>query len=168
MSAMDRDVLDNYITAWLARAHDHPETAHNEWTKHGVALLPLGRRYSAVRLPGNLVTAAIGTTDAKAIAEELEFRLDGPVIHDSLAIGRPYYALIQWHAGVVWDGGEDTPCLGDGVHLGVPRIQRVQPPGTYWIVRPRREGDLCRPEAVQRLIRDGRAALAAEQAEVTA
>lgn len=165
---MDRALLDSYITAWLARAHNKPDQARNEWADRGVALLPLGRQFSAVRLSSSLVHAAVGTTDMTAITAELEDRLDGPVIHDNLAIGKPYYALIQWHAGIVWEGGEDTPCLGDGVHLGVPRLARVRPPGTYWLIPPRGEGELCRPDRVQRLIRDGQAVLAAETAEVTA
>ncbi|MFJ1664789.1 hypothetical protein ACIOK4_00080 [Streptomyces bottropensis] len=162
---MDRTLLDSYITAWLARAHDDPEQVRAEWADRGVALLPLGRAFSAVRLTSRLVHAAVGSHDPAVITAELEDRLSGPVIHDSLAIGKPYYALIQWHAGVVWKGDDETPCLGDGVHLGVPRIERVRPPGTYWLVPPRREDGLCRSEAVQQLIQDGRAALDAETAE---
>ena len=117
MSAMDRDLLDRYITGWLARAHDHPERARTEWSRHGVALLPLGRRFSAVRLPGKLVVAAVGTTDAKAIAEELEFRLDGPVIHDSLAIGAS--AWLIWTAPVMTSLGGGTCTVKNDLPCGV-------------------------------------------------
>lgn len=165
---MDKELLERFITGWLARAHDHPDRARSEWTRHGVALLPLGRLFSAVRLGSRLVHAAVGSEDLAVITEELEFRLDGPVIHDSLAIGQPFYALIQWHAGVAWEEDEDTPCLGDGVHLGVPRLERVQPPGTFWLIRPQYDGDLCRPESVRRLIQQGRTALAAETLGATA
>jgi hypothetical protein len=166
---MEKATLDRFITEWLARAHrTSPETAHTEWRTQGVALLRLGHQFSAVRIPQRLVHAAIGSTDMTEIAETLAARLQGPVIRDSLAVGVPYYALIQAHAGLVWDGGEDTPCLGDGTHLGVPHLSQISPPGTYWLVPPRFDGDLCRPEHVQRLVRDAQAAVAAELAEVEA
>ena len=156
---MDRATLDGYITAWLARAHPDPQQVRNEWNERGVALLPLGARFSVVRLPERLVHAAVGSTDLDTVAAVLAERLQGPVIRDSFANGRPYYPLIQWHAGVVWEADEDTPCLGEGTYMGVPSLTRLTPPGTYWLAPPRREGDLCRPEAVQRLIQQARAAV---------
>jgi len=158
---MERATLDRFITEWLARAHrDGPDAARTEWRTQGVALLQLGGRFSVVRIPERYIHAALGSTDLAEIAARLADRLQGPVIRDSLANGVPYYALIQWHSGVVWDGGEDAPCLGDGTHLGVPRLGRVSPPGTYWLVPPRFDGDLCRPEHVQRLVRDAQAVVA--------
>lgn len=163
--AMDRATLERFITDWLARAHRvSPDTAHTEWRTQGVALLHLGQRFSAVRLPERLVRAAVGSADMAEIADTLAARLQGPVIRDSLAVGRPCYALIEWHAGLVWEDGEDTPCLGDGTHLGVPHISRVSPPGTYWLVPPRDAGDLCRPEHVQQLVRDAQAVMANAEA----
>lgn len=161
---MDRATLDGYITAWLARAHPHPEQAHAEWNERGVALLPLGARFSVVRLPERLVHAAVGSTDLDTVEAALAERLQGPVIRDTFANGRPYYPLIQWHAGVVWETDEDAPCLGEGTYMGVPSLGRVTPPGTYWLIRPRVEGDLCRPEAVQRLIQQARAAVTVDNA----
>jgi hypothetical protein len=159
---MDRATLDGHITAWLARAHHNPNQARTEWDERDVALLPLGKRFSVVRLPERLIHAATGSTNPDEIADTLTARLQGPVIRDTHAIGRPYYPLIQWHAGVVWDSDEETPCLGEGTYMGVPSIRRLSPPGTYWIVPPRREGDLCRPEAVQQLIRQARTAVAVD------
>lgn len=157
---MDRATLDGYITGWLTRTlpPDKRQQAHNEWTERGVALLPLGHRFSVVRLPQHLVHAAVGTTHPETVAAELAARLRGPVIHDTYANGHPYYPLIQWHAGIVWEDSDDAPCLGEGTYMGVPHIRRLTPPGTYWLVPPRHEGDLCRPEAVQRLIQQARAA----------
>ncbi|MDX2552626.1 hypothetical protein ACKI1J_43200 [Streptomyces scabiei] len=162
---MDRATLDGYISTWLGRAHrDGPEAARIEWDTQGVALLELGQRFSAVRIPERFVQAALGSTDLDEIAELLATRFQGPVVRDSLAVGVPYYALVQWHSGIVWDGAEDMPCLGDGTHMGVPRLDRLSPPGTYWLVPPRYDGDLCRPERVQQLTQHARAA-AAEKAE---
>lgn len=159
---MDRATLDRYITGWLTRTlpPDKEAQAHAEWNTRGVALLPLGVRFSVVRLPEHLVHAALGTTDPDEVATRLTEQLDGPVIHDTYSVGHPYYPLIQWHAGVVWESSDDAPCLGEGTYMGVPHISRTTPPGTHWLVPPRREGDLCQPEAVQRLIQHARAALA--------
>jgi hypothetical protein len=164
---MESATLDKFITEWLARAHRNgPNAAHTEWRTQGVALLELGHRFSAVRIPERYIHAALDSTNLTTIAERLADRLKGPVIRDSLANGIPYYALIQWHSGIGWDDSEDTPCLGDGTHLGVPHLGRVSPPGTYWLVPPRYDGDLCRPERVQQLIQDARTAITAELAGV--
>ncbi|WP_200302213.1 hypothetical protein [Streptomyces adelaidensis] len=160
---MNRALLNRLITDWLARAHPHPDRARAEWSDRGVALLPMATRFSAVRLSSQLVHAAVGTHEPKALAEELAFRLDGAVIHDSFSVGRAYYALVHWHAGLVWDNNDnDAQCLGADAYLGVPRIERVAPPGTYWLVPPQYEGDYCRPEAVRRLVEQGRAVLAVD------
>ncbi|MFB6933569.1 hypothetical protein [Streptomyces chartreusis] len=154
---MDSQVASSSaITEWLARAHPTPEHARAEWSVQGVALLPLGRQFAAVRVPGSLVHAALGSADADVVAELLPLRLRGPVIHDHRSTGPTYYALIQWHAGLIWDRGETAPCLQGDTYLGVPHIDRREPPGTYWVAPPRYEGDLCRPQAVRDLIDAGR------------
>lgn len=150
---------DRFIIEWLARAHPSPEQARREWTERGVALLPCGRQFAAVRIPPHLVHAALGTVDAQEIAESLAFDLGGPVIHDG-RVTSSYYALIQWHAGLVWDGGEDAPCLATDTYLGVPRIERLRPPGPHWVVAPRRDGDVCRPSTVRTFIARARGKLA--------
>lgn len=152
-------------TEWLARAHPVPQQAHAEWSQQGVALLPLGKLFAAVRLPGGLVHAAIGYERPELVAVALRRCLRGPVIHDHRTAGQTYYALIQWHAGRVWDYGDTAPCLHGDVYLGVPRLDREQPPGTFWVVRPRYDGDLCRPELVRELIDVGRRQLAADESE---
>lgn len=157
---MNQDVTERTITNWLARAHPNPGQAHTEWREHHIALLPLGRTFSVIRIPERLVRASLDTTDLNRTASLLADRLQGPVIRDSRPMGTPYYALIQWHSGLVWDGDEDTPCLGDGAYMGVPRLDRVTPPGPYWLVPPRDADDLCRPEMVRALIREARAAVA--------
>lgn len=151
-------VPDRFITEWLARAHPTPETARREWTDQGVALLPCGRAFAAVRIPHALVHAAIGTDNPQEIAEALPFDLGGPVIHDGYT--GYFYALIQHHAGLVWDGEEDTPCLGRESYLGVPSVGRMEPPGPHWVVAPRYDGDLCRPTTVRTFIARARLKLA--------
>ncbi|MFK4104520.1 hypothetical protein ACI2L1_31480 [Streptomyces sp. NPDC019531] len=152
---MEKHVLDRLIAEWLARAHPVPAQVLLEWSEHGVALLPLGRSFAAVRLTEALVNGALRPDAPDLVAKALAERLDGPVIHDYRTAGPTYYALIQWHAGLVWDYSETAPCLQSDTYLGVPRIGRREPPGTYWVVPPRYEGDLCRPQAVRDLIDAG-------------
>jgi len=147
--------MDRLITDWLARAHPVPQQAHAEWSNHGVALLPLGERFASVRVPGEVVHAAVGSEDPGRVAAFLSDWLHGPVIHDHRAAGPTYYALIQGHAGLVWDYGDTAPCLRGDTYLGVPRLDRREPPGTYWVVAPRYDGDLCRPQAVRELLDAG-------------
>ncbi|MFE6338595.1 hypothetical protein ACFVOK_36170 [Streptomyces sp. NPDC057798] len=104
--------------------------------------------------------AAVGTGERRAVAEGLAFGLGGAVIHHG-HVTSPYYALIQWHAGMVWDGAEDTPCLATNTHYpGVPHWSRQQPPGPCWVVPPRYEGDVCRPQRVRLFIARARQQLA--------
>ncbi|GAB7108671.1 hypothetical protein JCM4814A_69850 [Streptomyces phaeofaciens JCM 4814] len=153
------------ISEWLARAHPVPQQAHTEWSRQGVALLPLGERFAAVRLTGELVHAAIGCTEPSAVAVALQERLPGPIIHDHRRTGPTYYALIPWHAGLVWDYGERAPCLLGETYLGVPRLDRREPPGTYWVLRPRYDGHLCRPQSVRDLVDAGFRALVPDDSD---
>ncbi|WP_416985940.1 hypothetical protein [Streptomyces sp. T028] len=130
-----------------------------------MALLPLSGLFAAVRLPGELVHAAIGCEEPCQVAVALRERLQGPVIHDHRTTGPTYYVLIQWHAGLVWDYAEAAPCLYGDTYLGVPRLDRLEPPGTYWVVPPRYDGDLCRPQFVRELVDAGRRQLAPEEPE---
>lgn len=141
---------DRFIVEWLARAALAPERARREWTDRGVALLPCGRTFGAVRIPAVLVHASAGSDDTTGAAAALQV-LDGPVIHDG-RVTSPYYVLIQPHSGLVWDGAEDTPALGPESYLGVPRLDWRRPPGPHWLIPPRREGDLCRPHLVREFI----------------
>jgi len=154
--------MDRLIAEWLARAHPVPQQARAEWSDQGVALLPLGGLFAAVRLSGALVHEAVGSPETDQVAAALGALLHGPVIHDHRITGATYYALINWGAGVIQqlDQDEDAPCLGEGTYLGVPRIDRREPPGTYWVVPPRYDGDLCRPSAVRALVAAGRRRLA--------
>jgi hypothetical protein len=146
---------DRFIVEWLTRAADDPNRAHREWRAQGVTLLRCGHSFAAVRIPAALVRTAIGTSSPVFIAAALPFDLGGPVIHHTPE--SPYYALIQWHAGLVWDGEDDTPCLAVDTYLGVPSLDRTDPPGPHWAVAPRFEADLCRPSTVRRFIARARA-----------
>ncbi|WP_369389482.1 hypothetical protein AB5J72_19070 [Streptomyces sp. CG1] len=96
------------------------------------------------------------------MAPALGESLGGSIIYDRRALGETYYALIQAHAGLVWAYSDFATCLGEGTYLGVPRLDQQQPPGTYWVIPPRYEGDLCAPRSIIALIGTGRARQAAE------
>ncbi|MFF7972784.1 hypothetical protein [Streptomyces sp. NPDC007905] len=155
--------LDRAIAAWLARAHPTPELARTEWAIQGVALLPLGDRFAAVRMPADVVHAAVAACDRDEVAAALGEILGGSIIYDHRVTGGTYYALIQGHAGLVWAYDDIATCLGHGTYLGVPRLDQQQPPGTYWVIPPRYEGDLCAPRSIIPLVELGRSRLASAE-----
>ncbi|MEU6093327.1 hypothetical protein [Streptomyces sp. NPDC047079] len=124
-----------------------------------MALLPLGERFAAVRIESCVVHAAVGTENRSQVASRLGELLDGSIIYDRRVAGGTYYALIQGHAGLAWAYDDVATCLGHGTYLGVPRIDRRQPPGTYWVTPPRYEGDLCAPRSITALVEAGRSRL---------
>ena len=146
------------------------DRARAEWEDTGVALLPLGTLFSAVRIPGRLLRALTGPlslpeTDT-VLAEALR---GGPVICDP---HRPsYYALVPasmprtWKdAATEWDE-VDVVVLGRDTVLGVPRLDATEPDPTlssYWSVPMDSPGELCAGLAVARLIAAGRHVLDAE------
>ncbi|MFD4631217.1 hypothetical protein ACFVYR_18455 [Streptomyces sp. NPDC058284] len=148
---------------WLARALGEPAQARREWAETGVAMLPCGRRFDAVRLPERLVHAAVRSTDPQEVAARLAQSLNGPVIYDGRTMGGTYYALTRPRRKGAWRHQDVAPWLGTDTYLGVPKLTRTEPPGTHWVVAPRYEGDLCEPLAVEALSRIGRSA--AEGAE---
>lgn len=136
------------VRARLASAHEDPGQAMAEWSKQGLALLPLGRRFGAIRIPGVLVHAAAQSDDRETVAAVVAHHLQGPVIHDLRFVGPTYFALVPWWRDIYWASTADTPYLGPGWHLGVPDIGRTGPPGRYWVTPPRYRNDLCRREDV--------------------
>ncbi len=152
------------IADWLAHAQQAPEQARREWKETGVALLPLGSRFVAVRLAANLVHAAVDTTHPQELAARLIRLLQGPVFCDGRTMGGTYYALMRPRIGSPWKHQDVAPRLGVGTYLGVPKLDRRKPPGTHWVVLPRFEGDLCAPSAVESLI--GHAVRASQETEL--
>ncbi|MCZ4602898.1 hypothetical protein O3S80_03755 [Streptomyces sp. Lzd4kr] len=137
------------------------ERARIEWREQGLALLPLGGLFSAVRLPAALVLAAghLDTAGAEADAMLTEV-LDGPVICDPR--GRRYYALVPpsvprtWRQAADEWRSADVDVLGRDTLLGVPRVDldadSAQPGASYWAAPMESAGVLCRPLAVARFI----------------
>jgi hypothetical protein len=149
------------IDHWLAQAQAAPELAWREWTEGGVALLPCGARFCAVRIPTQLVYAAVGTSEQEAVDAALAQTLDGPVIRDGQ--GQYDYALIRSAARKEWRFQREAPLLGDGTYLGVPKSEHDGSSRAHWAVPPRFPGDLCSLQAVEQLVAAGHASLTEEQ-----
>ncbi|MFE9454492.1 hypothetical protein [Streptomyces sp. NPDC006739] len=158
-SSADRRLATEH---WLLSTRSAPSQARLEWQEQGVALLPLGTLFSAVRIPARLVHSIAGTEEADDTDEFLEDALDGgPVICDPH--GRRYYVLVPagmprtWrHAADEWRSKLDVELLGRGTYLGVPRLTDVRHnPHTYasyWAVPMHSPAALCTPLRVTRLL----------------
>ncbi|MFI7019858.1 hypothetical protein [Streptomyces sp. NPDC050164] len=147
------------ISGWLASGHPSPSTARREWdSAAGLAMIPLGHSFDAVRIPANVVHAATGSTDPSVVEARLaQYLNDGPVIHDP-GFAR-YYVLVppgtvyEWPSPVV-------ECLGEATtYLGVPRVDRIgldeETQASYWSVVIPRPGVLCKAADVVALVMAG-------------
>ena len=150
---------------WLLAGSRNRDRTRMEWQEQGVALLPLGVRFAAVRLPASLVLAAACLPwELARVDSFLDEVLDGgPVICDPH--GRRYYALVPASVPVTWRQAVDdwrsfdVDCLGRESYLGVPRVDAVDcdpPCASYWSVPMSSAGVLCGPLNVARLIAAGR------------
>ncbi|WJV47316.1 hypothetical protein [Streptomyces flavofungini] len=136
------------ISAWLASADPHPATVHAAWAERGVALLPLGLRFDAVRVPAARIHAAVHSDDPRTVAAFLRDWLAGPVIRDTRGAPGPYYVLIAPDSP--WNGAEER--LSTHTFLGVPRLGQPVSTLTRWVVPPGAPGDLCDPAHLAALL----------------
>ncbi|MER5771471.1 hypothetical protein [Streptomyces sp. NPDC001985] len=116
-------------------------------------MLPTGRRFDAVRMPGDIVHAAVGAVDHAPVSAGLTQALAGPVICDT----RWYYALVPPQTAETWTCPL-AACLTTGAWVTVPRPDRSAEDtgaGLHWCVPMTRPGRLCDPEAVAALLQDG-------------
>lgn len=156
---------------WLLAGSPNRDRTRMEWQDQGVALLPLGVRFAAVRLPRPLVLAAARLPwDPPRVDAFLDEVLDGgPVISDPHS--HRYYALVPASVPATWRQAVDdwrsfdVDCLGRESYLGIPRVDIVDcdaPCASYWSVPMSSAGVLCAPLNVARLIAVGRHRLADE------
>ncbi|KOU46046.1 hypothetical protein [Streptomyces sp. WM6378] len=144
------------ISSWLAGSLNRPQEAWDQWANGPIALLALGRRFSAVRLADELVYAVAVGQGATAV---LRACLRGPVIHDPR--GRRFYALVPPSPSPRSLGPYATH-LGLGHYLGVPRIGDNEPDAahaSYWAVPMSAPGALCDPIRLDQVIEAGTTAL---------
>ncbi|KPC86242.1 hypothetical protein ADL35_12195 [Streptomyces sp. NRRL WC-3753] len=160
---------------WLLSTHRDPRRARLEWEQHGLALLPLGTLFSAVRLPERLVLAVTGGLGPSGAVDTVldEAFEGGPVICDP--DGRRYYALVPASVPVTWHQAADewrtmdVDCLGRDAYLGVPRVDLVRfdrrTRASYWSVPMSSAAMLCAPLAVARFIAAGQHQLTEQAAD---
>lgn len=159
------------VQHWLLSTLPGPgrDRARMQWRQFGVAMLPLGGLFSAVRVPGRLVQAVVATAEPAAVDAFLAEALDGgPVICDPH--GPRYYALVPGSVPRTWTQAaaewreQDVEVLGKETILGVPAMTAVDPMApefaSYWSVPMESAAMLCRPLLVARLIAAGKHALA--------
>ncbi|MFD9863609.1 hypothetical protein [Streptomyces alboflavus] len=144
-----RDDERRAVSCWLAQAHPISHQVHEEWLRHGVALLPLGRHFDAIRVPAARIHAALGTDDPATVTADLADRLHGPVIRDTRSGERPYYVLVA--PAAEWDGDGAEERLSAGTYLGVPRLGPLST-AAAWAVPPKHAGDLCDPARLRAVL----------------
>ncbi|MFE3378681.1 hypothetical protein [Streptomyces anulatus] len=138
---------------WLLGCFPDPAEAAAQWAAgRGVAVLPCGKVFSAVRVPTRFVQAAARATDP--VGEDAYLAavlMGGPVICDRYAGW--HYALVPPSDGARWDVAE-TLWLGPGAVVGVPRPDITSDSGEriYWSVPVSSPGDLCAPPAVSQIV----------------
>ena len=128
---------------WLLQAAKHRHTARMEWTEQGVAVLTAGLAWDVVRVPYDVLDPAFdrGTGPAALLRRLDDAQVFGATFCD------PYRPLLyvmvapgtdrHWNRDLARAGVE---CLGGTrpyVRLvGVPRVERTEPPGPYWLIPP--------------------------------
>ncbi|MET9529618.1 hypothetical protein ABZY02_03465 [Streptomyces sp. NPDC006649] len=134
-----------------------PGEADAAWQGGSVALVELGRRFTAVRLSADIVHAAAGSDEHTGVSDALAEALDGgPVICDPW--GRRYYALTPVRTLTSWRQSRGAACLGHATWLGIPRPSDVAPTGarfSYWIVPVSSVGRVCDPARVAAVVARG-------------
>ncbi|MFG3090993.1 hypothetical protein ACGGAI_25535 [Streptomyces antibioticus] len=157
---------------WLLSTLPEPKQGLRQWRTTGVAMLPLGTLFSAIRLPGRLVLAVIGahSLPSAEIDTVLEEALGGaPVICDPRH--HRYYVLMPASVPTSWREAVDdwrvvdVDALGRGTLLGVPKLSRTEPLplDTYWSVPMESAAALGAPLTVARFIAAARHLMGAEQ-----
>jgi hypothetical protein len=142
------------IWRWLASSLREPDQAYHEWADGRLAILRTGVLYDAVRMPEELVHAAVGSTVPGVVSGVLAEVLGGPVVCEP---GRWYFALVPPGTCEVWRSGVSV-VRGRGGWLGIPGVDRTVPSAVvpYWAVPVEQVGGLCPAAAVSELLRVGR------------
>lgn len=146
----------NVAARWLASAHPTPSAAWMEWEKGGLAMLPTGHAFDAVRVSAAIIHSAAQSGDRDTVGAYLRRVLDGPVIHDAYGQGVWYYALVAVRACSHHDTPDVQRLTPQTTWLGVPAVARTGRPGAYWLIPPRRPADYCAPAGVDEVVRIGR------------
>lgn len=142
------------VSRWLTSTTRHPEIAEQDWAAGRPAILRTGIIYDAIRMPQELVHAAVWSTVPNVVSGALAEVLDGPVVCHP---GQWYYALVPPGTCEVWRSGVPV-ARGRGGWLGIPRVDRTEPAPVdpYWAAPVKRIDRLCLPSDVNELLSVGR------------
>ncbi|KOU43632.1 hypothetical protein ADK54_17350 [Streptomyces sp. WM6378] len=142
----------------MADSLNRPSSARLQWKDGRLAVLALGRRFSAVRLADELVYAVAADTEPATTSTALR-SLSGPVIHDPR--NHRFYALVP-SSPPGPSLGRHATYLGLGNYIGVPRVGDNEPDesrASYWAMPMPAPGALCDPVRVTEMINAGTALL---------
>ncbi|MFJ3879675.1 hypothetical protein ACIPW5_19750 [Streptomyces sp. NPDC090077] len=140
---------------WLAAAAPDPEACRWEWERNplGVALLPAGRHWDVLIVPGELGRAALG------VLERLP-GLPGPVLADPGDTRVGFFVPPGTASGWIGTGVRGA---GRGSWITVPHPGRATA-GVRWLVLPDGRGTLTDPAALELALHEAAArALAGEE-----
>ncbi|AYG80097.1 hypothetical protein DWB77_02223 [Streptomyces hundungensis] len=138
---------------WLASVAPDPDACRWEWERnpHGVALLPAGRRWDVLILPGEL-----GHPTLDVLARLVD--RPGPVLADfgdaRLGFFVPPGTAARWL-------GTGVRGAGRGTWIVVPHPGRASA-GTRWLVPPDGSGTLIDPGVLELAMHEAAAAIARE------
>ncbi|MFF3749879.1 hypothetical protein ACFYYH_05355 [Streptomyces sp. NPDC002018] len=150
---MTTHTTERAIMRWLLSSTHVPDIARADWADGRPAILRTGGAYDAVRMPRELVLAAVGRTEPDEVNAVLADVLGGPVICQP---GSWYYALVPTGTCETWRSPLAV-VRGSGGWLGIPRTDRTEPTAVaaYWAVPVETVGRLCSADAVADLLDAG-------------
>ncbi|MFC4500546.1 MULTISPECIES: hypothetical protein [Streptomyces] len=128
------------------RAPEAERAAIHDWERGTVALLTAGVTWDVVRVPYNALSPGF-SRDTNP--DELRQRLADLKVHGAAFCDpyRPYlYVMVPAGTDREWPARQlaDVECMGSSKayihHVGVPRVDRIAPPGLYWLTSPDAEG----------------------------
>ncbi|WP_329567992.1 hypothetical protein [Kitasatospora sp. NBC_01266] len=144
--------------AWLAAAAPDPEACRREWerTDSGLALLPAGRRWDVLLVPGPLGRPALRLlTQSPPFGGWGRLATGGPVLldpgDDSIGFLVPVGTAARWV-------GTGVRAAGAGAWVVVPHPTR-RGPGPRWLVVPDGSGQLTDPVALELALHEAAAGL---------
>ncbi|BCM72947.1 hypothetical protein CFC35_40275 [Streptomyces sp. FBKL.4005] len=146
--------------SWASLKGEEQKQARIQWTEAGgIALLPCGGLFSAVRAPAHLVWAAADTEELPVVDAFLRQWFDGGAAFADLHALLSYF-LVPSSTAWKWTDRHlpGVEYLGRDHYLGVPAVHLTEPQGRgYWCLPMDSAGDLCYPAVVEKLLHHGRA-----------
>ncbi|MEU8473081.1 hypothetical protein AB0F30_35270 [Streptomyces sp. NPDC029006] len=143
------------IGRWLLAAVEDPLSAEEEWEGAGLTYVPCGGLFTAIRVPGFLVHAAVQSREPAKVDAFLADALAGGPVIASPGLSR-YYVLVPAGAAQRWRHS-GMECLPNRTLLAVPAmtLTTYRPGVHYWSVLPETPGGLCSLGRVDALTRYG-------------